>query len=331
MSVIAQGGRFVFQEAINTFKELLSAREIAEATEIWEQFAGDYYGQVELLDAARSGDTTAINFLYLKLIPQITSVFWNNFLGRDAGHRQRRLLQGDQYEFASIVYQTLMSAHIQNMSTEDALATMKGNMASLNPNSQIDTFEDEYADMMGAQSPLNTFDPSHFDEETNVIEKFGYYLMGALKNESMKFNKHERRGGITGNREAGKEDVVNMSFEGATEGLDIDADHINYSGMVDEGDFHQSENMDAWEKFAKDPELDDERFKPSTRDVLIEFLNQEDKFDVMDAANKFGTTRMTLRSRLKGMADILEYHNIDQDTFLRLLKDNGGPKLASYL
>lgn len=306
----------LLREAIDTFKSLLSPRDIAEANKAWADFAKDHDGQVELLQAAKEGDITAVNYLYLQMIPQVSSVFWNNFLGRDPRFRRQRISQGDHLAFASMVYEVLLSASIQTGDEKAVKARMQGYVGA----SDVDQ---EYDDLMGTASPLRTFDPSVFDEDTNVIQKFGFYLIGALKNEAIKYNRKEMRGGLTGKR--GKDDVEdakNVSYEAHFE--------TNEEHALDSNDFAKTENLEAWHQFVEDPTLDSGR-KPTARDVLRDFLSQEEKFNVAAVAEKYGATNQTIRNRLGGMADILKKHGIDQPAFQQLLTTWGGRKLATQL
>lgn len=306
----------LLREAIDTFKKLLSQSDIAEANEAWADFADDYDGQVELLQAAKEGDITAINYLYLQLIPQVSSVFWNNFVGKDARYRRQRIEQGDHLAYASMVYEVLLSASIQTGDEEAVKARMKGH-------SGAEDVEQEYADLMGTASPLRTFDPEVFDEDTNLIQKFGFYLIGALKNEAIKYNRKERRGGLTGKKGAGDvEDAKNVSYEAH---FDSNDEHTH-----DFEDFAKTENSESWSQFVKDPALDAGR-EPTARDVLRDFLDQEDKFNVASVADKYGATNQTIRNRLGGMADILQKHGIDQQAFGQLLTSHGGQALAAQL
>lgn len=308
----------LLREAVDTFRTLLSKRDIDEANEMWADFAEDYAGQVELINAAQGGDIPAVNYLYLQLIPQIAGVFWNNFLGKNARHRRRRIDQGETLEYASMVYEVLLSASIQMGDEDDVKAKMKVRSGS-------DDVEQEYAALMGTASPLRTFDPSVFDENTDVISKFGYYLIGALKNEATKHNRRERRGGLTGKRGKSEtpDDIGNVSYEGTFEN-DTDS-----AATAD--DFARTENEDSWERFARDPVLDSGR-EPTTREVLRTFLQQGvDNFDVTAVAEDFGTTNQTIRNRLAGMSSLFQKHGIDQQTFAQLLRSHGGSGLVSYL
>jgi hypothetical protein len=215
-----------------------------------------------------------------------------------------------------MVYEVLLSASIQTGDEEEVKARMKSYSGS-------DDVEQEYADLMGTASPLRTFDPTVFDENTDVISKFGFYLIGALKNESIKYNRKERRGGLTGKRASNDvDDAKNISYETH---FDANDEHAH-----DFDDFAKTENMESWEQFVKDPSLDTGR-EPTTRDVLRDFLDQEEKFNVSAVADKYGATNQTIRNRLGGMADVLKKHGIDQESFQQLLTTNGGKNLAASL
>lgn len=311
--------QILLREAVDTFKKLLTRRDVEEANEAWADAARTHSGQIELIEAAKSGDISAVNYLYLQLIPQVASVFWKNFLGKDSRYRRQRISQGDQFEFAAMVYQSLLSASIRDMDPEEAMAKMRSNAGDV----EFDTIEQEYEDIMGTASPLSTFDPTIFDEDTDIITKFGFYLVGALKNEAMKHNRRERRGGLTGNKAKGsEEDASNVSYE----------DYVDKNDERSEmfGGFHDTEDADSWERLSNDDALDSGR-EPTARDVLRDFLNQEGNFNVSEVAEKYGTTNQTIRNRLGGMADILERNGIDQSSFARLLKTIGGHELAKAL
>jgi len=306
----------LLREAIDTFKKLLSPEDIAEAKEAWADFADDYDGQVELIEAAKEGDITAVNYLYLQMIPQVSSVFWNNFLGKDPGYRRQRISQGDHLAFASMVYEVLLSASVQTGDEEAVKDRMR-------THSGTEDVDQQYEDLMGTASPLRTFDPEVFDSDTDVIKKFGFYLIGALKNEAIKYNRRERRGGLTGKKGAGdEEDAKNVSYEAH---FDANDEHSH-----DFDDFAKTENSESWEQFVQDPALDKGR-APTARDVLRDFLDQEEKFNVAAVAEKYDATNQTIRNRLGGMADILKKHGIDQESFQQLLATHGGQALAAQL
>jgi hypothetical protein len=306
----------LLREAIDTFKKLLSPADIAEANAAWADETKSHVGQLALLEAAKEGDVTAVNYLYLQMIPQVSSVFWNNFLGKDPRYRRQRISQGEHLAFASMVYEVLLSASIQTGDEKTVKARMKSR-------SGHDDVDQAYEDLMGTASPLRTFDPDVFDENTNLIQKFGFYLIGALKNESIKYNRKERRGGLTGKR--GKddvEDVKNVSYEAH---FDSNDEHAH-----DFDDFANTENLDSWSQFVGDGALDAGK-TPTARDVLRDFLAQEENFNVSVVADKYGATNQTIRNRLGGMADILKKHGIDQQAFGQLLKTHGGRALAAQL
>lgn len=308
--------KMLLREAIETFQKLLSPSDISEANEMWADLATDYAGQVELLNSAKAGDITAVNYLYLQLIPQISSVFWKKFVGPDPRYRRQRISQGDHLAYASMVYEVLLSASVQTGEEEAVKARMKSYSGS-------EDVDQEYEALMGTASPLRTFDPEFFDEDTNVIQKFGFYLMGALESEATKYNRKERRGGLTGKRSKNDiEDAKNVSYEAHFETNDEQAHE--FAGYA------ATENLDSWEQFVTDEALDAGR-EPTARDVLRDFLDQEDQFNVTAVADKYGATNQTIRNRLGNMASLLQKHGIDQHTFAQLLSSHGGKALAAQL
>lgn len=316
------------QEAITTFENLLNPHDKERALSAWTDVAKTFEGQKALLQEARAGNLDAINYLYLNLLPQITSVFWKNFLGPNPGFRRQRLDQGDQFVFASMVYQSLLSSYLKNLPKEEALDVMKKNIFSKSPRATItdEDIETQYDYLTGSVvTPLDTFDPSGYKEGVDLVAKFGFYLMGTLKNEAKKYNRKEQLGGIAVKKlsKGEKEDVKNVSFEAHFENDEDTASH-------DQADFLKMEDLDAWELFVQDEDLDSGK-SPTARDVLKEFLAQGGKFDVAAVASSFGVTPMTVRNRLSSIKPILQKHSITSDTFGRLITSQSGKTLAETL
>lgn len=305
-------------EAISAFKDLLLKSDVDMAMNKYAEATG-YEQQLELLESAKAGDTVAINYLYLKLIPQISRVFWSNYLGSNTSQQRRRINEGDQFVFAGMVYQVLLSAHLQNMSKEQAIQTMQSNAAELT-SSDLSDNEDMYEDIMQTNSPLNTFDPSVFDEGTDLVDKFGYYLMGTLKSEAIVANRKTSRQGLTGNKRKNKDDVKVGSYEAQVQ--DNQSETAAGSFEDDTVDF------DAFKSFAKDAQLDSGK-EPTLRQTLKTALTQTDKFDVKAIAREYDATPTTVRNRLQSLPAILDEHGLDQTAFAGLI--NSGQDLAGQL
>lgn len=314
------------QEAISAFEKLLSPRDIAQAKAAWEDLATTHEGQKMLLGEAKAGNIDAINYLYIKLTPLISSLFWRNFLGPNPNFRRQRINNGDQFVFISLVYQTLMTSYLKNLPREEALAVMKANATRANPRRQIsdEEIEKQLDEVSQIVSPLNTFDPDAYSEDTDLISKFGYYLTAAIKNESRKYNATEMMGGIAAKKMSDEEKatVKNVSYEAHFEN-----DEETAAGG---SDFLGTEDKDAWSQFVADEDLDSGK-APTLRQVLKDFLVRGGKFDVAAVAAAHGVTPMTIRNRLGQIAPVLDKHGITKDAFGRLITSQGGKTLAASL
>src|SRR5579872_5720216 len=98
------------QESIAGFNTYLPEHAQKEALEKWTPVAKDREGQIEILDAAKAGDTSAINFLFLKTLPQISGVFWSNFLGPNPKWQRYRIAHEHAFDtFAGMAYEALLN------------------------------------------------------------------------------------------------------------------------------------------------------------------------------------------------------------------------------
>jgi hypothetical protein len=279
-------------EATNVFKDLLTPRERAAAEATWSSIAQDYNGQVKLLDAAKHGDMSAVNYLYLKTLKFTAKVFWRNFLGPNPSAQRRRISQGDDKHFASMIYEMLL---------DDS------------PN-----------------AVLLQFDPAVFNSNTDLIPKFGWWLAGALKNESLKHNTAEMRGGIAGKVTAPDNGAITPSERRAL------AHPISYEGHIESGgdDVMNKQEigretvvMDAWNTFVEDPDLD-AGSAPTARQLLKFFLTRGD-FDVNAASEHFEKTNQTIRTKLTGIKPVLEDHEITYEDFGMLIQSQGSELAAT--
>lgn len=313
-----------FLEAIASFEKLLGTHDKEKALATWEPIVKSHDGQLALFAEAKAGNLDAINYLFIKLVPQITGVFWKNFLGPNPRFRQQRIAQGDQNIMIFYVYQALLVSYIQNLPREEGLDVIKRNLSKAGRTVSQDELETEYDEIVGEISPLDTFDPSQFSPGTDLINKFGYYLTAVLKNKSRSYNRGENLGGISAKKLSDEEkaNVKNVSFEAHFENDDQAAAKGN--------DFLGTEDLDAWSQFVDDDALDAGK-QPTARDVLRDFLTQGGSFSADTSAEQYGVTRMTIRNRLASLKPILQSHGLDQNAFSRLITTQGGKSLAGTL
>jgi hypothetical protein len=315
----------MLQEAIRTLSDIPSARDIAEAKGKWGEAAKSFKGQQQVISAAKSGDITAINFLYDALRPQIASALWNNFLGRDSNQRRRRIEQGDPVILASIAYLILLSAYMKRLPEDQALIVVRTNLEKHKPGQppSDEAIRQIYDDIVGTPSPLDTFDYKHFKPPTDIIQKLGFYLKNSLASEAIQFNKAEKRGGITGKISKGKDTSMLSSYEGYIETTP------ETSGYTP-NEFEDIELWDAWNSAIKSPLFDTElggEF-PTVRTVFAVSLRG---MTVAEMATKYNVTQQSIRNRLKVIAPILKRYELENESLVRLLKVYGATKLADMV
>lgn len=162
------------QEGISTFDLWVDGKRFNAAVQKYLPLSKTQEGQKQILQAARSGDSVAADFLFSAYKKIIAKAFWTYYLGPNKRYHQRRLEQGADADFASVAYNMLIG--------------------------------DE------GTSPYKTFNPDKFTPEADLIKQFGYYLYRYLQNEAIKMIRAERMGGMTGNLKQG-EDVSTVGYE----------------------------------------------------------------------------------------------------------------------
>ena len=186
-----------------------------------------------------------------------------------------------------------------------------------------------HEELMGTASPLNSFDPTAYSPETDLIPKFAWYLRGAMMNETQKKNTDQSRNGVTGSLSKEEaEAVVGATSIDSYEDPDRDLAH----GDLDQGHAYV-EFMDAWEDFTNSPELDRGK-APTPREVLKFFLMQDTHFssDSMKAAEAhFDTWRNNITDRMGLVGKAMKRAGLTQEGFIQLIKTAGGTELADTL
>lgn len=273
-------------EATSAF-DILDTVEFAQAKEEWEGFEDTYEGQLALIEAAKDRESNAVKYIFSLLLPIITKVFWDKYLGKSSVHRARRMAQGDDKEFLGEVFMLLL--------------------------------DDE--------SPLDSFDPTKYSRETNLIQKLGYYIMRYLEHLTRKLNRATTRKGLTGKLKKDEHDNLQMgSYE---------AHYENNDDIATEQDFLEGVAFDQWTDFVLDPTLDEQK-SPTYREVLTAVLDQE-SFNVTQLAKSLMPERgqaaatSLLRQRLSGLKSVFDQYGISQDTFAGLLKNYGAKTLLEEL
>lgn len=322
MTDMQENQRILFREAIKAFDSILNSHEITKAKEAWEKVVQSHDGQILLFKEARAGNLDAINYLFYKLQPQIMKAFWKYFLGSGGGVRRSRIEQGDQYDFIFLAYQGLLSPYYKNLPEEEAKELIRLNLLKSGKEPSEKEVEEEYVEIKSTYSPLSTFDPEVFTQDTDIINKFGYYMDTFLKTRSTLYNTEKQLGGIVASSYKDKSELKNVSYEAHFE---------NAEQASTEDTTSSAEDMDLWERFINKASVLDVGKEPTPRQILKAFLVQGDKFDVAAVAEQFDVTNMTIRNRLGAVGKILEENELDRSTFDRLLTFLGGHVLAKAL
>jgi hypothetical protein len=149
------------KETVNTFTNWVNDRRLNAAVTKWQPQRGTQKGQLEILHAAQSGETTAVDYLFLTFTKLVAKVFWVYYIGPDKKYAKGKITAGEDEEFASMAY------------------TMLAGKEEL--------------------SPYKTFDPSKFSEDADLIKQFGYYYYRYLQRMSMKMSRANKMEGMAGN------------------------------------------------------------------------------------------------------------------------------------
>jgi len=256
------------------FREFLSFNEKSLAEKTWGEVVTSREGQIELLNAAKEGDPTAINYLFLKSSAILGKVFTTTFLGSNPRSIKTRIARGDQNVFVGLVYDILYGASKKDKA-----------------------------------SPLNTFDPDVFSEDTDLIKKFGYYLMRYVEAEAIRYNKAERKEGITGNISSEEERAIRKSYS-----LDSEESPDIITGDV-ENDL--AEIKQDFKKFLEDPELNKKIGKFSLKDLFKEVVKNKD-FDVSELSSTLELSQTRVTSLLRQLGELFSDYDITSQDLSKL-------------
>lgn len=186
------------------FDSLVSPVAAASAARKYEGKEKTREGQLEILNDAKNGDVDAVNYLYLRYLKIAKKVFWKYFIGPDKSYGMQKVYNGDITEFISAAYFLL------------------GNTESTNPH--------------------NSFDPSVYSENTNILNNFAYYYFRYLQSAAFKILRKEGIAGLSG---SGANNLRNFKNEGGDE---IIRDNNISVESVDE--YHSNDKDIATEDFS---------------------------------------------------------------------------------
>lgn len=221
----------------------------------------------------------------------------------------------------------LLATYLKNLPKEEALDTLRRNLLNAGRPAPVEKeLEEEYDAILAIKAPLDTFDYSFYNENTDLINALGFFVQGDLRNEAKKTNRLLSLGGIVVPKISKKEKesnaVSNVSYEAHFENSE--------EASAEDSFFASAAAKDAWKAFSKDGALDVGNF-PSPRIVLKVFLLQGETFSVNQAKEDLGVTDVTIRKKLGLLGPVMEKHGISRDTFKILMKDPGPEALMNSL
>ena len=156
----------------------------------------------------------------------------------------------------------------------------------------------------------------------DYFSNFFFQVASRIKTNTSRYNTEQNRGGMSGKVMKGEEEPNIGSYEVYT---DKDKNHV----ASHHDPFRGSENLDAWQTFVDDPELDAGK-SPTMREVLKHVLSAG-TFDTKAAGQKFGKSHVTIYGKLRSMKGVLESHGINDAAFMDLMQTHGAKGLSETL
>jgi hypothetical protein len=294
------------------FKNFISPAEKRAAKEKWEKYDTTNDRQKLIFEAAKQGDRTAVNYIWLKVADRnVSATFWKKYLGPSPEFRRRRLEQGAFYDWAAIAYETLTT----------------GNK--------------DYTDTKGA---LETFDPSFYDHG-DLFENFIPYFKLKLFNSANESNYNDStsgikgtpgiKGGVRSQQSGGKAYSVGEYDPTYMDSVQEERDNTDPtldSFINDEevGDF-----IRVWKEVVRDPKISTP--KSATGIVPIHILKtvieagpQADSFSML--VDKYpNVSRNTLSNYLQEVVKTMDEYGIGYSDLMRAIKTLGEDRIVSYI
>lgn len=231
---------------ISTFDNWVTGARAEKAIRMCSEQVKTREGQEDLLKEASEGSTIAADYLFIRYRKVISKAFWKYYMGPDKKYWKARLEAGEDRDFASTAYETLVG--------------------KADPN------------------PYDTFKPTKFTVETDIIKLFGYYLYRYLQNEAFKIIRSSKKYGMTGNVKKG--------------------DDFSVESYHSDADPERGEKVSVGPTYVEEIEMKDtislflkklKRIKPIYYDV---FKLRLTGLTVKDVAEKLGVTESTIRNHL---------------------------------
>lgn len=192
-------------------------------------------------------------------------------------------------------------------------------------NGEDEEFVDEA--MVKFDDAIKKYNYTKVAKGKDLINDVAMWMMNATSSMGSIINRAGNRGYMTGNITKKNAPTGPVRVSSLDTHLEVGGDDADIASPHSV-DSHIN-NLDAWESFVEDEELDFGK-NPTLRALLKYFLVKGD-FDVNAAADTFGKTNMTIRTKLTGLKDILNDHSITYEDLGKLLHSVGSEALGAML
>jgi hypothetical protein len=287
-------------------RKVLSATERDLANEKWSKYDTTTANQKKIFIAAKNGDPSAINYIWLQCAANVTKTFWKSFLGPNRKAQQGRIQNGAFTDWCSIAFETLTGGF------------------------------KEYRDAKGA---LQTFDPSKY-KDGNLFQNFRFYFWQLLRNSAKEANIKEHSSGMSDTPgikdgsfvdkvQIGQYDPVYMDEMQETHGAYDDPTAKSFENSEEVSFF-----LSKWKEFAQNPKVSSPRsggVSPAAiLKVAIEAGPGADSFKVL--TNAFPqVSRNTLANYLQDAVKVMTEYDLTYQQLMTTIHEIGDDKVASYL
>ena len=322
----------VLTETLSSSDDLITPKEMVvykRAIRLWGDIATTQAGEYAVIAAAQANEESAKNFILYKLLTSelVKSVLWK-FLGPNPTFQKLRIANGDTGIYKSLVAEA-MGLILERWDLDQRWFTNSAGKFKMMPKAEHDAIRDSSGEADDpvllaaavAEYAKHGWKPVARGPKNSIFANFFFQVASRIKNITSKYNTEQNRGGISGKILAGEKPETE-SYEARTtdetgksnEKNDMASHHDPYRG---------TDELNAWESFIEDKGLD-KGGSPTPREVLKYMLSIDAaKFDAKEAGRKLGTTHVTIYSRLKDAAPILERYGLDFTSMASLLQIHG--------
>lgn len=263
------------------------------------------------IEAARSGDNSAVGYIMYKHAPMIVSTFWKNYLGPNKKMRALRIaddggLKSSLLGWIGICLRALIKGGVditkKNGKERHKFSTLEGFKIS----KVTGNVENQFA--------------AHF--RLDVIEQAKVY------------NVMHARNGISGadGNDNTKITMTNLEFDNGRERADGEDDIFTRDDLEDSviNKISNDDFLKNWINYCQDEDLLDGK-KCSPSKALWALLSNPNATNLKSVAEECGVARMTFETLVKKAISLLSQYNIEYKDLMNACDRYGAKKIASYL